>query len=52
MTLTDLVAWADRNGRVLISLAKHEELCANAAAAITAQSDLDRELADLLGRGH
>lgn len=50
MTRDELVAWAARHGMTVIPTVRYLSLCADAAAGIAAQADLDRDLAELLDR--
>jgi hypothetical protein len=49
MTRDELIVWAAKYGLSVIPTAEHEELCAKAAAGITAQADLDRDFTALFG---
>jgi hypothetical protein len=49
MTRDELTIWAAQHGLSVIPTAEHKELCAKAAAGITAQADLDRDFAALFG---
>jgi len=49
MTRDELTIWAEARGLSVIDKTEHEELCAKAAAGITAKADLDRDFAALFG---
>ncbi|MDT5369274.1 MAG: hypothetical protein QOC62_3705 [Mycobacterium sp.] len=42
MNADELTIWADRHGKVLIPNAEYAELCARAAAGITAKNEVDK----------
>jgi hypothetical protein len=50
MTREELVTWAAQNGMTVMPTVHWQALCAEVAAVIAAQTDLDGELAALLGR--
>jgi hypothetical protein len=50
VTREELVTWAAQNGLTVVPTVKWQALCAEVAVVIAAQSDLDADLAALLGR--
>lgn len=50
MTRDELVAWAARHGLTVIPTVHYNRICAQAAQRIAASTDLDADLAALLGR--
>ncbi len=50
MTREELVTWAAQHGLTVLPTVHWHALCAEVAAVIAAQSDLDADLAALLGR--
>lgn len=49
LTRDELAIWADQNGKVLVPREQYDELCADAAAAIAAKADIDRDYQALFG---
>jgi hypothetical protein len=50
MTLDEAKVVLAQHGIVVMPKSEHAEMCANAAAAIAAQADLDRDFQALFGR--
>jgi hypothetical protein len=50
VTREELITWATSHGLTVVPTVKWQALCAEVAAVIAASSDLDADLAALLGR--
>ncbi len=50
MTRDELVTWAAQHGMTVMPTVHWQALCAEVAAVIATQTDLDADLAALLGR--